>query len=123
MSIKNVNPSFVKRVQATNLSPGNSVETFLKKHNLLSRSPTISQRKTTFFDEETEINSYYSNPRKKTFISHLKKKSKIPKSVHFIDLIDKTKPLCEVVEIQAYKTNMIIISNEKENNHCTCNII
>ena len=64
MSIKNVNPSFVKRVQATNLSPGNSVETFLKKHNMLSRSPTISQRKTTFFDENDGLlggKSKYSN--------------------------------------------------------------
>lgn len=120
MSINNQTKLVLKRIQDPNLSRGMSMESFLRKHNMLPQTPTNNQHKTLCYDEETEINSHYSDKRKRSFISMNKKQQKLRKTVRFIDLIDKTKPLCEIIDIQAYKTNMIMISNEKETNQCTC---
>jgi len=42
------------------------------------------------------------------------------KKINFIDEIDKTKKINEIIDIESYKVYNIDVSEQKENNTCYC---
>ena len=107
----------------TNNIQGNSVEKFLKQKMLLNKAATMKTRTgerlsfvltTTTSRSENNVNRI--EPRKKG------EKYKNAK-VKFIDEIDKSKPLCEIVDIESFKIYNIDISEEGLSQQCTCIIM
>ena len=106
----------------TNNIEGNSIEKFIKQKMLLNKASTMKTRTgerlsfvlTTTSRSENNVNK--KEPRKKL------EKYKNSK-VKFIDEIEKKKPLCEIINIESFKSYNIDISEEGLNQQCTCIII
>ena len=106
----------------TNNIEGNSIEKFIKQKMLLNKASTMKTRTgerlsfvlTTTSRSENNVDK--KEPRKKL------EKYKNSK-VKFIDEIDKSKPLGEIVDIESFKIYNIYISEEGLNQQCTCIIM
>ena len=107
--------SVSKLIQSNTIPEGHSVENFLKQ-NMLLKSVTMKNKSTE------KINIVLSSSRS---IKEKSRQKKIAsrfnsKKVKFIDELDKTKSLCEVVEIESFKVYNIDISEERLTQKCTC---
>lgn len=80
-------------------------------------------------DSSRYTDSFFTNTRKRTNCSVFtttKKRTKLKKKVRFIDMIDNSQNLCEVIEIQAYKNSKfmnlkdLLISIDQNHNQCCC---
>ena len=106
----------------TNNIEGNSVEKFIKQKMLLNKASTMKTRtgERLSFVLTTTSRSENNVDKKET----RKKLEKYKNSkVKFIDEIDKSKPLCEIVDIESFKIYNIDISEEGLNQQCTCIIM
>ena len=109
-------------------------------HNINISSPIIRNTQIVqhsfnieFNDDESNINtdSFFTNTRKRTncsIFTTTKKKLKLKKQVQFIDMVDSSQQLCEVIDIQAYKNSKVLnlknlfVSSEENNNQCCCRL-
>lgn len=106
----------------TNNIEGNSIEKFIKQKMLLNKASTMKTRtgERLSFVLTTTSRSENNVDKKET----RKKLEKYKNSkVKFIDEIDKSKPLCEIVDIESFKIYNIDISEEGLNQQCTCIIM
>jgi hypothetical protein len=68
-----------------------------------------------------EISIMKKKPRKNNIITEKpNEKNYTGKKIYFIDEIDKTKKLEEIIDIESYKIYNIDVSEKKENNTCYC---
>ena len=104
----------------TNNIQCDSVEKFLKQKMLLNKAATMktrsNERLSFVLSTTSRSENIVDKPRRK---GENYKNSK----VKFIDEIEKKKPLCEIINIESFKSYNIDISEEGLNQQCTCIII
>lgn len=106
----------------TNNIQYDSVEKFLKQKMLLNKAATMKTRSNERLSFVLSTTSRSENivdkpePRKK-------KEKYQNRKIKFIDEIDKTKSLCEIINIESFKSYNIDISEEGLNQQCTCIIM
>ena len=61
-------------------------------------------------------------PKLNNVFNESKEKNPTGKKINFIDEIDKTKKVNEIIDIESYKIYNIDVSEQKENNTCYCMI-
>ena len=61
-------------------------------------------------------------PKMSNHQSSSKVKTPTGKKINFIDEIDKSKKINEIIDIESYKIYNIDVSEQKENNTCYCMI-
>lgn len=106
----------VSQLISNTIPEGHSVENFLKK-NMLLKSVTMKNKSTEKINIVlSSSRSIKERSRQKKIVSRFNKNKK----VKFIDELDKTKSLCEVVEIESFKVYNIDISEEGLTQKCTC---
>lgn len=104
----------------TNNIQCDSVEKFLKQKMLLNKAATMKTRSNERLSFVLSTTSRSENIVDKPRRKGEKYKNK---KVKFIDEIEKKKPLCEIINIESFKSYNIDISEEGLNQQCTCIII
>ena len=117
LKMKTGTPPPLTRILANNISPGNSVERFLKQKMLLKKSSTSCNDKlyfSSFSTSKSESNNDYKKRKKSPNKKNL--------SLKFIDQIDNAQPLVEIINIESFKLYNIEISEEGFNQKCSCEL-
>lgn len=104
------------KVSAKVVTAGNSVEKFLKQKKVLSRVMTMKIKSSEKLS--LSICSCKSETMKIFKQSLPEKKKNI--CIRFIDEIDHTKPLCDIIDIESFKIFNIDISEEVLSQKCSC---
>lgn len=90
-----------------------------KKKKKTSSENELTQVKYVNHDN-TSFEHFLIKNKKPKLSFHSDKNCKHVRKTHFIDEIDKTKPLEEVVDIESYKKFNVDVSEEPINTSCTC---
>lgn len=117
LKMKTGTPPPITKILANNITPGGSVEKFLKKKILLKKLSTNCNDKLYFSPLSTsksESPNVYEKSKKTSNKKNL--------SIKFIDQIDNAQPLEEIINIESFKLYNIEINKEGLNQKCSCGL-